>query len=680
MKYLLSIIVLLTCSWVAKAQINAEQVMNIGRNVLSMDDYMLSIHYFNLAAQAKPYMAEPYYYRALAKVLLEDFRGAEADATMALERNKFLTEAYRVRGFARLRLDRDSLALIDLEQGLQYKPIDKNFLYYKIVGLSSLKRYEEAKKTITTLLRYYPGYEAVYALRARLNLLDGDTTATLADIDTALLKDKNDPGPFLMRADISVQRKKWHQASQDLDAAIAIMPQTTDLYLNRAYVRYNDDDYFGAMSDYNYILELEPDNLPARYNRALLLYEVRDLSRSVKDFTEVLRLQPDNFHAIYARALINFDLRKWRDAITDLHKIVAKYPRFHQGYYALAYAYNQSGNTAKAIENYNKAENLVRLYVTNPKRNPLDKPTISAGVANVHADKKQEGETDSEVMERFNQLVTVSSTEQHDNLTYNESIKGRVQDRQMRVEPIALFTLSPFDGHTELRPASNYIRELGEYNEAKYAPWKLYVGPLENNSTDRDVIERMFTMANSFTKKLQQSGDKPRPVDYFNRAVALSVLKDYSAAIADFDSTINLAPDMTLAYLGRSGAYVLRSYMKQLQKDDKPDAAKNQMEAAEARHDMQMAMKDLDKALELNPRLIYAWFNKGNIYYALGDYTSALECYNRALELRSDFPEAYYNRGLTYMSLGNKESGRHDLSRAGELGILPSYSLLKRMQ
>lgn len=671
---------MLLLSFPSKAQINADQVLNIGRNVLSMDDYMLSIHYFNLAAQAKPYLAEPYYYRALAKLMLEDYRGADADATMALERNKFLTEAYRVRGFARLKLERDSLALLDLDQGLFYKPIDKNFLYYKIIGLSSMKRYGEAKATIGTLLRYYPGYEAVYSIRAKLNLLEGDTTATLSDIDTAIIKDKNNPDPYLMRADISVQRKQWHQASQDLDAAINIMPQETDLYLNRAFVRYNDDDYFGAMSDYNYILELEPTHQAARYNRALLLYEVRDLNKSVKDFTELLKLQPDNFHAVYARALINFDLHKWRDAIVDLQKIVAKYPRFHQGYYALAYAYNQTGNTAKAIENYNKAENLVRLYVTNPKRNPLDKPTIMAGVTNTHADKKQEGETDSDVMERFNQLVTVSSTEQQSALTYQESIKGRVQDRQMRVEPIALFTLSPFDGHTELHPASNYLRELGVYNDKHYAPWKLYIGPLHSTLTDRSDIDKMFNLVNSFTETLQKAGNNPRPVDYFNRGIAYTVLKDYSNAIADFDSTLNLSPDMTLAYMGRSAAYTLHAFMLRQQQENKSNATDEQMVLAEARHDMQMALSDLDNALKLNPRLVYAWFNKGNIYYSLGDYTSALECYNRALELRTDFPEAYYNRGLTYMSLGNKESGRNDLSRAGELGILPSYSLLKRMQ
>lgn len=679
-RFLITIITIAAATFSVKSQINAEQVMNIGRNVLSMDDYMLSIHYFNLAAEAKPYLAEPYYYRALAKLMLDDYRGAEADASMALDRNKFMTEAYRVRGFARLQLNRDSLALLDFEQGLEYQPIDKYFLYYKVSGLSQLKQYDKARETIGTLLRYYPGFEHAYAARAQINYLSKDTTAALADIDSALMRNKNDVFPYQLRTEIAVNRKQWEPASKDLDTIIMLEPKETSNYLNRAFVRYNNDDYFGAMSDYNYILELEPENLSARYNRALLLYEVMEYKKAVDDFSEVLRLRPDNFHAIYARALINLDLGKWRDAIADLHKIVAKYPRFHQGYYALAHAYSRNGNTAKAIENYNKAENLVKQYVTNPTRHPLDKPTIEAGETNFYADKPQEGETDFEVMERFNKLVTVSNAlESTTAKSYQEEIKGRVQDREMRVEPVAMFIITPFDSHTELRPASNYIRELGEYNTGKYAPWKLYLGTLTNTQSDREAIDKIFDMANFFTKTIENAGNKPRPIDYFNRGVALSVLKDFNAAIADFDSTINLTPDMTLAYLGRSAALTQRAYMVRMQHDESTDKVKSQMNVSAVRHDLQMAINDLDKALTLNPRLVYAWFNKGNIYYSLGDYTSALECYNRALELRSDFPEAYYNRGLTYLSLGNRESGRADLSRAGELGILPSYSVLKRI-
>ena len=56
--------------------VNAEQVLAIGRNVLSMEDYMLSIQYFNRAIKAKPYLADPYFFRAIAKLNLGDYKGS----------------------------------------------------------------------------------------------------------------------------------------------------------------------------------------------------------------------------------------------------------------------------------------------------------------------------------------------------------------------------------------------------------------------------------------------------------------------------------------------------------------------------------------------------------------------------------------------------------------------------
>ena len=102
----------------AFAQVDAEQVMNIGRTVLSMDDYMLSIQYFNQAIKAKPYMAEPYYLRAFAKMQLEDLEGAEEDCTLSIERNKFRTETYKLRGFVRQSLSFSVSKSIVIQNGV----------------------------------------------------------------------------------------------------------------------------------------------------------------------------------------------------------------------------------------------------------------------------------------------------------------------------------------------------------------------------------------------------------------------------------------------------------------------------------------------------------------------------------------------------------------------------------
>lgn len=105
MKRLLTVVttllVTLSASLTMRAQINVDQAMRIGQNALYFDDYVVSIQYFNQVIQVRPYMARPYFLRSIAKLNLEDYLGAEQDATDAIERNPFLTDAYEVRGVAR---------------------------------------------------------------------------------------------------------------------------------------------------------------------------------------------------------------------------------------------------------------------------------------------------------------------------------------------------------------------------------------------------------------------------------------------------------------------------------------------------------------------------------------------------------------------------------------------------
>ena len=78
----------------ASAQINTDQVVNVGRNAMYFSDYVLAIQYFNRAIAQKPYLAWPYFWRSVAKINLEDYEGALADASKTIELNPFITDAY----------------------------------------------------------------------------------------------------------------------------------------------------------------------------------------------------------------------------------------------------------------------------------------------------------------------------------------------------------------------------------------------------------------------------------------------------------------------------------------------------------------------------------------------------------------------------------------------------------
>ena len=117
------LIALLCClpGW-AGAQINTDRVMAIARNALFYEDYVLSIQYFNQVISAKPYLYEPYFYRGIAKINLEDFQGAEADCTKAIDRNPFIPGCYQVRGYARIRMENVDGAIEDYKKALELYP------------------------------------------------------------------------------------------------------------------------------------------------------------------------------------------------------------------------------------------------------------------------------------------------------------------------------------------------------------------------------------------------------------------------------------------------------------------------------------------------------------------------------------------------------------------------------
>jgi tetratricopeptide (TPR) repeat protein len=101
MKKIAVFVLLQFCIFPSLAQINTDRVIAIGRNALYFEDYILSIQYFNQVIRAKPWLAQPYFYRAVAKLNLDDYSGAEEDCTLALQQNPFLVQAYYARGIAR---------------------------------------------------------------------------------------------------------------------------------------------------------------------------------------------------------------------------------------------------------------------------------------------------------------------------------------------------------------------------------------------------------------------------------------------------------------------------------------------------------------------------------------------------------------------------------------------------
>lgn len=84
------------------------------------------------------------------------------------------------------------------------------------------------------------------------------------------------------------------------------------------------------------------------------------------------------------------------------------------------------------------------------------------------------------------------------------------------------------------------------------------------------------------------------------------------------------------------------------------------------------AIKNYDKALELNPILTEALFNKGICYCNLDKKNEAIEIFNRALSINQNEPELYLQRGYCYFCLENYRKAIKDFNKAIELR--PNFS------
>jgi len=86
----------------------------------------------------------------------------------------------------------------------------------------------------------------------------------------------------------------------------------------------------------------------------------------------------------------------------------------------------------------------------------------------------------------------------------------------------------------------------------------------------------------------------------------------------------------------------------------------------------------MEQAVLALPGIPYVHYNMGNLLCLSSRLVEAIESYNKAISLYPALGEAYFNRGLVLIYLKDKEKGCIDLSRAGELGIEDSYSVIHR--
>ncbi len=84
-------------------------------------------------------------------------------------------------------------------------------------------------------------------------------------------------------------------------------------------------------------------------------------------------------------------------------------------------------------------------------------------------------------------------------------------------------------------------------------------------------------------------------------------------------------------------------------------------------NDIEDAINDLNKAIELNPNDANAHLLRGKAKLGLNQYKNAIDDFSKAIELRPNYGRAYSQRGLVRIGLKQYKNAIDDYSKAIEL-------------
>lgn len=155
-------------------------------------------------------------------------------------------------------------------------------------------------------------------------------------------------------------------------------------------------------------------------------------------------------------------------------------------------------------------------------------------------------------------------------------------------------------------------------------------------------------------------------VTCFNRAFEENRMKEYQAAILDYNQAIRLEPDYQEAYASRGDAYEslaarssdLRQRLRQYGK-----AISDHLEAIRLMYIRTVQHEHLAEDLSLS-RIYY---ERGMTYFELKQYDQAVSDYSQAIRLDPNPLTAirlYQTRGNAYQAMGNASAANADFDTA----------------
>ena len=613
--------------------------LQMGRYELSQRHFTKAIEYLNAALEQEPESYFAFFYRGLAKESLGDYTGAEQDYSKAILIFPVHADVFMERAVTRDKLFNFNGAFEDYSKAIALDSTDANIYFNRAVTLLSLNQFEAAIADCNHAEKLKLNNEELYIIRGAAKAGLTSYNNAIADFNKVLSKNPKNTLALVQRGIVFSDLSKKDSALIDFNAVFKIDSSNIDALLNHAMVYMNDSKTDVAMKDLNHIIRLSPEYTAAYFNRAIIYGNSKKYKESIIDYDKVLELNPQNILAYFNRAIVKSEYKDFKGALKDYDKVIALYPTFADAYYNRSLLKKEMNNISGSKEDYKKALEIKQQNIA-----INDSVKFTRGV----------------------QLMKLVAENAPDEI--KKDSLANTQNNKIDILLHPLFSIA-------LLPVSKNYKVYASGNKQHYQNNAI---TLVNNKDSVDVSkvqEEIIELGKSIDKNPKDASN------YLDRAILFSSIKNYNESFSDYDKAIELNPNNPMAWFSRANTrFKLLELMHSfdIAKPEEQTDTKTKIPKVQSDQTYQMVIKDYNMTLALDPNFTYAWFNNANTKIVTGDYQGAIDDLSKAIAIDPTLADAYFNRGLLLISLNYIDLACKDISKAGELGIMKAYNVIKK--
>lgn len=487
------------------------------------------------------------------------------------------------------------------------------------------EKYTDAIHTFNTVIRSKPDMADPHIWRGRAKLELGDFRGAEFDFTRAIMLDSYNPDAYYYRGVVKSNLYDYYSALEDYSKSLERRPNNPNVFFSRGTTRLRMKDYEGAITDFDTLLLLRPDIEQGYLNRALAKANLEEYDEAIKDCNQAIKLNLFFIEAYIQRGLFKDELEKYDEAMDDFNQAIKLDEDNPLTYFYRGAARIKTGDTIAALHDFNKVLEL----------DPYNDLTFYNRALIYIQQKDYE-----KALDDFESVIKLNPKNVY--TWYNMGIANLRLENYKEAEKDFTKAIQIFpDFAAAYMSRSSALQEQDKYEAAK-KDYDMAIAIINavNSGEDYGALNEGYTADSTYLQQIIEfeadfNSNNVEGGQIQNKRVLIQLMPNFSIQYILSDKLLALQRETGYHYKPLDNIRVLNSkYEFGLSRNnfDLPEKTAERFS------------RKTDSITYFDPFNAKNYFSDGTFNAMMMNYNEAITAFNRAIELDPGFLEAYFNR------------------------------------